>query len=146
MALFCLQTFLRTLSLKADVGSDDTRNLEAWADAVSTFIAASGNVGWGSRTGGVVVAGETTEICGVTFEGNALQLGQQKDTTVTFEPNAAMVAGGGAECKEQLKTAVTGGWHQGQAFYYRLSVDRPGRYTVRLTVIFYHNDKRRGDG
>ena len=39
--------------------------------------AASGNVGWGTRTGGVIVAGETKEICGVTFEGNKLQLGQQ---------------------------------------------------------------------
>lgn len=29
---------------------------------------------------------------------------------------------------------------------HRLSVDRPGRYTVRLTVVFYHNDKRREDG
>lgn len=38
---------------------------------------ASGNVGWGSRTGGVIVAGETREICGVQFEGNKLQLGQQ---------------------------------------------------------------------
>ena len=28
----------------------------------------------------------------------------------------------------------------------RLLVDRPGRYTVRLTMIFYHNDERRGDG
>lgn len=28
----------------------------------------------------------------------------------------------------------------------RLPVDRPGHYTVRLTVVFHHNDKRRGDG
>lgn len=38
-----------------------------------------------------------------------------------------------------LYTMVSCMWH-------RLLVDRPGRYTVRLTVIFYHNDKRRGDG
>lgn len=36
--LLALQTFLRTLSLKADVGSEETRQLEAWANAVSTFI------------------------------------------------------------------------------------------------------------
>lgn len=28
----------------------------------------------------------------------------------------------------------------------RLPVKRPGLYTVRLTVIFFHDDERRGDG
>lgn len=32
------------------------------------------------------------------------------------------------------------------ARYDRLGVDRPGRYTVRLSLIFYHNDERRADG
>ena len=25
-------------------------------------------------------------------------------------------------------------------------MDRPGLYTVRLTLVFYHNDERREDG
>lgn len=30
--------------------------------------------------------------------------------------------------------------------FHRLSVDRPGHYTVRMTVVMYHEDDRRGDG
>ena len=28
----------------------------------------------------------------------------------------------------------------------RLPVERAGLYTVRLTVVFFHEDERRGDG
>ncbi|CAM9678211.1 unnamed protein product [Ectocarpus sp. 4 AP-2014] len=50
------------------------------------------------------------------------------------------------DCKYELEQAAKGGWHQGQLFYYRLPVERPGLYTVRLTVVFFHDDERRGDG
>ena len=51
----------------------------------------------------------------------------------------------------RVYTAVRTSCVHHNIFYYhyvcgRLSVDRPGRYTVRLTMLFYHNDKRRGDG
>eukprot|EP00752_Nemacystus_decipiens_P008487 g7584.t1 len=70
---------------------------------------------------------------------------------VLFKANAAMIAVSDdrtdrRKCKLQLEQAARGGWHQGQVFFYRLPVDRPGLYTVRLTLMFYHNDERRGDG
>lgn len=33
--------------------------------------------GWGSRTGGVIVAAQPAEVCGVMFEANTLRSNQQ---------------------------------------------------------------------
>ncbi|CAM9825648.1 unnamed protein product, partial [Scytosiphon promiscuus] len=145
-----LRTFLRTMF--PENGDADQRRqnlLQAWAEAVSTYVAAKGSLGWGERTGGVIVAGTAGDICGVPFEANTLR-SKQEFPPVEFNANAAMVALALSDdkksCKSELEHAAKSGWHQGQLFYYRLPVGRPGLYTVRLTVVFYHNDERRGDG
>ncbi|CAN0173813.1 unnamed protein product, partial [Ectocarpus sp. 12 AP-2014] len=70
------------------------------------------------------------------------------DADFTATPAMVAVVGDGnkKDCKYELEQAAKGGWHQGQLFYYRLPVERPGLYTVRLTVVFFHDDQRRGDG
>ncbi|CAM9223038.1 unnamed protein product, partial [Ectocarpus sp. 8 AP-2014] len=142
-------TFFRTIIPERYGAEGRTDRLHAWAEAVSVFIAAKGSIGWGTRTGGVVIAGKGQTICGVPFEGNTLRSREKfPDADFTATPAMVAVVGDGTKknCKYELEQAAKGGWHQGQLFYYRLPVERPGLYTVRLTVVFFHDDQRRGDG
>lgn len=49
---------------------------------VGGLQAAQGSLGWGTRTGGVVVAGSAREICGVPFAGNTLRSTQEVSRTI----------------------------------------------------------------
>ncbi|CAN0435363.1 unnamed protein product, partial [Ectocarpus sp. 12 AP-2014] len=51
-------TFFRTIVPERYGAEGRADRLHAWAEAVSAFIAAKGSIGWGTRTGGIVIAGK----------------------------------------------------------------------------------------
>lgn len=46
----------------------------------------TGDVGWGRRTGGVILAGEAETICGVPFDGNVMRRNQQVGDSGPWAP------------------------------------------------------------
>ncbi|CAM9643704.1 unnamed protein product, partial [Discosporangium mesarthrocarpum] len=98
------------------------------------------------RVGGVVTDSADTKICGVIFQGNPYEQYPTYPRLHFPVIDSLMKTGGDKYCSFELGMAINRSWHTGHRFYYRMPVQTDGMYTVRLAVIFQHNDLRRGDG